>query len=50
VYINWFRIPIPASLVDLDQADLDRIREVGPHSESYDTVYARLRKRQVRRL
>jgi len=48
VYINWFRIPIPASLVDLDQADLDRIREVGPHSESYDTVYARLRKRQVR--
>ena len=46
-YVNWFRMPIPASLVSLNQADLDRIREVGPLSESYDTVYLRLRKSQV---
>ena len=46
-YVNWFRIPIPASLVDLDQADLDRIREVGPLSQTYDSVYLRLKKPQV---
>ena len=49
VFINWFRIPLPASAVKLTQEDDNLIRRVGPLTEPYDTVYSKLRKPQVRR-
>ena len=47
VFVNWFRIPLPVAAVQLTQQDLDKIRLLGPLTESYDTVYSKLKKRQV---
>ena len=48
VFINWFRIPLPKSVVKLTQQDLDKIRRLGPLSEPFDGVYNRLKPAQVR--
>ena len=47
VFVNWFRIPIPQALVQLNQEDLDLIRRVGPLTQGFDSVYPRLTKAAV---
>ena len=39
VFINWMRVPIPASLLNLGQADVSELIERGPLTRSYDMVY-----------
>ena len=48
VLINWMRLPIPVTLLDLTPEDVQVLRTDGPFVGSYDNVYPIISTRHVR--
>ena len=50
IFINFFRVPVPVSLPNLSQADVDELRRLGPFTNSYRGIYSMLQPTRVRSL